>query len=183
MTGRPRRESPSDGLTSPEAERRLRAAGPNEIAAAGGRAAKVWATLGTIVNPLSLVLLVAGGVSAAVGEYASAIIIVLVVSVSAALQVWQTARSDRAMRALRAKVAVTATVRPGWAPASTVIGTRIGPATVSAASRYQNRRVPGSKRSPAISSVSISVAFVMRTPVDRTKGAREVSPAPPLRPT
>jgi len=97
------------GLTTAEAQRRLEESGPNEVvprtAASGLRTIAA-----TLLNPLTLVLLVAAVVAAALGEYASTVIIAVVVVVSSAIQSIQTLRSDQAIRRLRASVAVTATV-------------------------------------------------------------------------
>lgn len=118
-----------DGLTSAEADARFRTHGPNETTPPAG-ATGVRAFLGLLLNPLTLVLLVAGGVSAAVGEYPSAAVIAVVVAVSSVIQFVQTRRSDEAVRRLREQVAVTATVRRdgAWAeiPARAVVpGDRI----------------------------------------------------------
>lgn len=118
-----------DGLTTAEAAARLRDSGPNEVAPPAG-ATGVRAFLGLLLNPLVLVLLVASGLSAAVGEYPSAAVIAIVVAVSSVIQFVQTRRSDEAVRRLREQVAVTATVRRdgAWAeiPARVVVpGDRI----------------------------------------------------------
>jgi len=100
---------PSSGLTTAEAAARLRVNGPNEVAPPSG-VTGVRAFLGLLLNPLTLVLMVAGGLSAAVGEYPSAVIIAVVVAVSTVIQFVQTRRSGEAVRRLREQVAVTATV-------------------------------------------------------------------------
>ena len=106
----PAPSTPPDGLTATEAADRLWAYGPNEIAPQT-RVAGVWVFLGTLLNPLAMVLLVAGGLSAAAGEVASAVVIAVVVTLSSVIQFVQTLRSDEAVRKLREGVAVTATVR------------------------------------------------------------------------
>src|SRR5581483_3297525 len=98
------------GLGAAEARDRLREFGPNEVAPAGP-AGRLRLFAAAFLSPLTLILLVAGAVSAAVGEYASTAIIVLVVLTGSSIQFWQTLRSDLAIRKLREGVAVTATVR------------------------------------------------------------------------
>lgn len=99
-----------DGLATAEARSRFEAHGANEVAPAA-RSGGVRQLLATVLNPLALILLVAGGVAAAVGDYATAAVIAVVVTVSSAVQVLQTRRSDRAVRRLQDRVAVTATVK------------------------------------------------------------------------
>jgi Mg2+-importing ATPase len=97
------------GLTTAEARDRLRESGPNEVAPTGS-VGRLRLFASSFLSPLTLILLVAGGVSAAVGEYASTTIIALVVLTSSSIQFWQTLRSDQAIQKLREGVAVTATV-------------------------------------------------------------------------
>jgi Mg2+-importing ATPase len=97
------------GLTSNEARSRLEANGPNEVASAK-RFSAARLLLSTVLNPLALILLVAGCVAAAVGDLTTTTVIVVVVAVSSTIQVFQTIRSDQAVRALQDRVAVTATV-------------------------------------------------------------------------
>jgi Mg2+-importing ATPase len=97
------------GLTSDEAEKRLRRFGPNQPVA-DRRRLPVAELIGLFANPLALVLLTAAGVSAWVGDATGAGIIVAVVLAGAAINFTQTYRSARAIRRLREGVAVTATV-------------------------------------------------------------------------
>jgi Mg2+-importing ATPase len=62
-------------------------------------------------NPLNVILLVAGGASAVLGEVADAAIISGMVFLSSGLNFWQTFRSERAVRRLQEGIAPTATVR------------------------------------------------------------------------
>ncbi len=98
------------GLSTSEAEARLRAHGRNELAPTrlGSRLADF---LRATANPLILILLVAAVASATLGEIADAAIIAGIVSLSAGLNFWQTFRSDRAVKRLQQQVAPTATVR------------------------------------------------------------------------
>ncbi|QEL20496.1 magnesium-translocating P-type ATPase [Limnoglobus roseus] len=103
--------SPSpEGLTTAEARSRLDEHGPNEITPTAGPGG-VKQLLITFLNPLTVILLVAGGVAAGVGDYATAAVIGVVVGVSSLIQFFHTLRSDQALRHLQDRVAVTATVR------------------------------------------------------------------------
>lgn len=82
--------------------------GPNEL---GSKAhTTLWRqALELFLNPLALILLISSGISAALGEQISASIIALIVLLSVAINFYQTYRSQRAVEALRSKVALTAT--------------------------------------------------------------------------
>ena len=97
------------GLTTEEALRRLSEIGPNEPASKAHSTLPRQA-LELFLNPLVLILLISSAISAALGEQTSASIIALIVLLSAAVNFYQTYRSQRAVDALRSKVAVTATV-------------------------------------------------------------------------
>ncbi|MFM8274626.1 MAG: HAD-IC family P-type ATPase, partial [Gemmata sp.] len=106
---------PGSGLTSEEAEERLKRYGPNEPA--GDRSGHALAELFSLFcNPLVLVLLGAAGVSAWLGDATGAAIVVTIVLIGAGINFVQTYRSSRAILRLRAGVAVTATVfrDGGW---------------------------------------------------------------------
>src|SRR5258708_6369241 len=102
-------DSPSTGLSSDEARRRLQEFGPNEPQGARQRWL-IFELLGLFANPLALVLLAAAAVSAWLGEQTSAGIIVAIVLIGATINFIQTFRSARAINKLREGVAVTATV-------------------------------------------------------------------------
>ena len=101
-------EAPA-GLITVEAEKRLAREGPNEIAAHAG-ASVLQQLLSTFSNPLLIILLVAAGAEAALGERVNAAIVVAMVLLSAAIDFFQSYRSARAVERLRAQVAPTATV-------------------------------------------------------------------------
>ena len=117
---------PLRGLTSDEAERRIAQFGPNELRPAK-RGSAVVQILQLFANPLVVILLLAAGVSAGVGEGASAAIITSVVLLGIAVNAVQTYHSQRAIERLRESVAPTATVlrdgawtempRRSWCPA------------------------------------------------------------------
>jgi Mg2+-importing ATPase len=100
--------SATRGLTTPEAETLLVRYGPNEP---GTRKhsplAQILPLLG---NPLALVLLVASGLSALLGQVVDAALIAGMVVFSVAMNIVQTWRSQRAAEALRERVTPTATV-------------------------------------------------------------------------
>jgi Mg2+-importing ATPase len=102
-------QSSERGLTSEEAVRRLGETGPNEPAPAR-RAGSAVQFLRLLANPLVLILLIASGVSAFLGEIISASIIVGIVLLGIAVNFVQTYRSQRAIERLREGVAPTATV-------------------------------------------------------------------------
>jgi Mg2+-importing ATPase len=95
------------GLTSAEARRRFGAAGPNEPARAPRTAGLVQILL-LLANPLVIILLIASAASAILGERISASIIVVMVTLSVALNFVQTFRSHRVAERLRDAVAPTA---------------------------------------------------------------------------
>ncbi len=97
------------GLTAAEAARRLSQFGPNDSAPTGrGRSLAEFVRISA--NPLVLILLVAAGVSALLGQIVDSAIIATIVVVSAALDFIQTYRSERAVLRLRDQVAPSATV-------------------------------------------------------------------------
>jgi len=97
------------GLTTEEAQRRLAIYGPNDPARRKGRSL-LAEVLPLFSNPLVLILLVASGVAASLGEIVNATIIAVIVFLSAAINFFQTYRSRRAIERLRAQVGITATV-------------------------------------------------------------------------
>jgi Mg2+-importing ATPase len=99
----------SQGLSTTDAARMLALVGPNDIVTQR-RGWLLREIAAPFASPLVLTLLVASVISAFVGEVASAAIIALMVLLSAAMYITQTYRSHRAMDALRASMAPTATV-------------------------------------------------------------------------
>jgi len=97
------------GLTTDEAKLRLAKFGPNEPATAR-RSANLVQILILFANPLAIILLVASGISAALGEVINASIIIVMVLLSVALNFIQTYRSQRAVDRIRKEVAPAATV-------------------------------------------------------------------------
>lgn len=102
--------SSSAGLTNAEAQRRLRIYGPNRLKVPVHRN-PFFEILGRLRNPLVLLLLVAGAVSAVVGDATSAGIIGLMVILSIAFDYLQEHRAEMAAEKLRKSVALRVTVR------------------------------------------------------------------------
>jgi len=103
--------NPSDsiGLTSQEAEERLKRFGANDPAPAR-RHSLLTELLFLFVNPLGIILLIAAVISGFIGQLLDAGIIVAMVLVGAGINFYQTYRSKIAIESLRARVAPTATV-------------------------------------------------------------------------
>lgn len=97
------------GLTTAEVVRRQVQYGPNDPAPKRQRS-HLAELLSQFANPLILILLLAGTVSAFVGEVVNAAIIVVIVSLSVAVNFIQTFRSLGAASRLRAVVSPTASV-------------------------------------------------------------------------
>ncbi|MCX6743190.1 MAG: HAD-IC family P-type ATPase, partial [Candidatus Parcubacteria bacterium] len=101
--------SSESGLSTKEAIKRLAEYGHNEISAQEKRS-----TLGIFIsqftNPLVLILLAATLISGILGEWTSAVIIMLMILFSAILSFIQEYHSEKIMEALKNKVAVKASV-------------------------------------------------------------------------
>ncbi|MGD0122460.1 MAG: HAD-IC family P-type ATPase [Candidatus Limnocylindrales bacterium] len=97
------------GLTSAEAAARLKRDGPNALGSEGRRG-PLAVLIGQFASPLVLILIAASAVSIAVGDKVEAGIILAIVAMSALLGFVQEARSEAAVAALQARLAVRATV-------------------------------------------------------------------------
>src|SRR6476646_6953992 len=97
------------GLTSQEAEERLKQFGPNDPAPAHRQSVIVELLL-LLVNPLGIILLIAAVISGFIGQLLDAGIIIAMVLVGVGVNFYQTYRSKIAIENLRARVAPTATV-------------------------------------------------------------------------
>ncbi len=97
------------GLTSAEAEERLKQFGPNDPAPPR-RHSVVAELLILFVNPLVIILLLAAVISGFIGQLLDAAIIVAMVLTGVGINFYQTYRSKIAIENLRARVAPTATV-------------------------------------------------------------------------
>jgi P-type Mg2+ transporter len=101
--------SSPDGLTSAEAALRLRRDGPNALGGEGRRGPAA-VLISQFASPLVLILVAASVVSMAVGDRVEAGIILAIVAMSALLGFVQEARSEAAVAALQARLALRATV-------------------------------------------------------------------------
>ena len=99
----------SVGLTSEEAAARLKTDGPNSVGREGSRG-PLEILISQFASPLVLILIVAGGASAILGDKATGLIILAIVLMSAALGFVQEARSAAAVQALQARLALKASV-------------------------------------------------------------------------
>jgi P-type Mg2+ transporter len=102
------RTSPG-GLTQTEAEERVRATGPNEMAQER-RQGWFVRLLKIIRNPLVILLATLSAVSFATGDARAGTVMVAMVMLSVALRFFQEARADAAAAKLKAMIHVTATV-------------------------------------------------------------------------
>jgi len=97
------------GLSTDEAELRLKKFGPNDPTARHAR--PPWMDLLVLLtNPLSIILLIAAGISATVGQKIDAILITGMVLIGTGLDFIQTYRSHNIIQRLRATVASMASV-------------------------------------------------------------------------
>jgi Mg2+-importing ATPase len=101
------------GLSTSEATVRLREVGPNDVAAPA-RFGALRALGGYATNPLVLILLAASATSAMLGEVSSAIVVLVMILLSIALNFLQSYRSQQAAHRLRERlVSTSAVVRDG----------------------------------------------------------------------
>jgi P-type Mg2+ transporter len=105
----PADSSASGGLTSAEAAQRLRQDGPNALGGEGRRG-PLTVLVSQFASPLVLILVAASVVSLAVGDRVEAGIILAIVAMSALLGFVQEARSEAAVAALQARLALRADV-------------------------------------------------------------------------
>ncbi len=101
--------SSEHGLTSDEAGQRLRAYGPNEAVAEHKRPFLLQ-FLELFTNPILIILLVASGVAAFLGERLEATIIVVIVVLSSTIDFIQSYRAHVGMERLKSQVAIQAAV-------------------------------------------------------------------------
>jgi P-type Mg2+ transporter len=98
------------GLNDADVHERQQRFGPNEPAAKARSSVPLQLLL-LFANPLAIILLLAALASIAVGEAASAGVIIVIVLGGAGINFWQSFRTQRAVDALRAAVVTTATVK------------------------------------------------------------------------
>ena len=97
------------GLTSDEAQRRLRLHGPNSMVTESRFAALV-SLLRFLINPLVIILLVASGISLVLGDSVGGLIIIAIVLLSVLLNFFMEFQARHAVEEIRKQVATTAAV-------------------------------------------------------------------------
>ena len=102
-------QTSANGLTTAEAERRLARYGQN-VPAPERRMGAIEQFLSFFLNPLIIILLIASVISALLGQQINAIIIAVMVLLSATINFLQTYRSQTAAERLRAQVTPTCSV-------------------------------------------------------------------------
>nr|WP_225937768.1 HAD-IC family P-type ATPase [Myxococcus sp. RHSTA-1-4] len=94
------RTEPARGLSREEVERRLAEHGPNALAEPPSRSL-LTVLLHQFKSPLIYLLLVAAGISVALGHVSDAVVIVVVVLLNALIGTFQEGRAERSLEALR----------------------------------------------------------------------------------
>ncbi|MEQ1803040.1 MAG: cation-translocating P-type ATPase [Gammaproteobacteria bacterium] len=163
------------GLSAGESARRRLESGPNELAATPGRS-PLRMLIGQFTDYMILVLIAAAVISGVIGDLADTIVIVVIVVLNAVIGFFQEYRAERALAALKAMAAPTATVlrggRPVTLPASELVA---GDAVLIDAGRI----VPADLRLLEAASLRVNESALTgeSVPVDKITGAL---PAPDL---
>ena len=97
------------GLTTEEASRRLRLYGPNSLVRES-RFAALFSFFRFFANPLVIILVVASGVSLALGEHVGGLIIIAIVLFSVFLNFFMEFQARHAVEEIRKQIATTAAV-------------------------------------------------------------------------
>src|SRR5579864_6167959 len=97
------------GLTSNAAARRLRAHGPNSLVRES-RFVALYSFFGFFANPLVIILVVASGVSLALGEHVGGLIIIAIVLFSVILNFSMEFQARHAVEEIQKQIAITAAV-------------------------------------------------------------------------
>ena len=102
-------EATPSGLTSDEANRRLRLYGPNSFVKES-RFAALFGFLRLVANPLVIILLIASGASLALGDRIGGLIIISIVLLSVLLNFFMEFQARHAVEKIQKQVATTAAV-------------------------------------------------------------------------
>ena len=102
-------QTSGQGLSSAEAERRLKEHGPN-VVAQDKRHSRLKLLGRALVNPLVILLSVLAAISALTGDFRAASVMMVMVVLGVVLRFVQEARADTAAAKLKAMISVTATV-------------------------------------------------------------------------
>src|SRR5271166_820309 len=100
------------GLTTEEARKRLRLYGPNSLVHES-RFAALLSFFGFFRNPLVVILIIASGVSLALGEHVGGLIILAIVLFSVILNFLMEFQARHAVEDIQKQIALTAAVVPG----------------------------------------------------------------------
>ena len=143
-------EEHAAGPQHQEAQRRLAAVGPNEITE-GKRRTPLRMFVDQFTDFMILVLLAAAVISGLIGEAKDTIAIVVIVVLNAVIGFIQEYRADRAMEALKAMAAPTATVmRDGGIVTGPSVGIGTGRCRLARGREHRSRRSPTPRlRAPA----------------------------------
>src|SRR6185437_1175962 len=98
-----------EGLTTEEASRRLRLYGPNSLVRES-RFAVLFNFFGFFANPLVIILVVASGVSLALGEHVGGFIIIAIVLFSMLLNFLMEFQARHAVEEIQKEIAITSAV-------------------------------------------------------------------------
>ena len=102
-------EATPSGLTSDEANRRLRLYGPNSFVQES-RFAALFSFLRLVANPLIIILLIASSASLALGDRIGGLIIISIVLLSVLLNFFMEFQARHAVEKIQKQVATTAAV-------------------------------------------------------------------------
>jgi Mg2+-importing ATPase len=97
------------GLTTEEAAQRLRQYGPNSLVRES-RFAALLSFFGFFANPLVIILVIASGISLALGEHVGGLIIITIVLFSVLLNFLMEFQARHAVEGIRKQIAITAAV-------------------------------------------------------------------------
>ncbi|MCW4029370.1 MAG: magnesium-translocating P-type ATPase [Candidatus Bathyarchaeota archaeon] len=104
-----RLQTSAQGLSAQQATERLEVYGPNELAKAHKHSA-IKEFILHFKSPLVIILLVAAGITGALGELANTGIILTIIFISVILDYYQESKAEKAAELLKQKVTTTATV-------------------------------------------------------------------------
>ena len=130
------------GLTTEEARRRLRLYEPNSFVHES-RFAALLSFFGFFRNPLVVILVIASGVSLALGEHVGGLIILAIVLFSVILNFLMEFQARHAVEDIQKQIALTARGSARWTRTG-IADRRVGPGRYCPA----QRRRPGSGRCP-----------------------------------